>query len=98
MKLFWISWEQPTDDYRPLSYPPNENVLAWWCSGEGDDYYTLCAWVQAGDQAGAEAAVSKDWPEARHGRILEEREHVTHSDRFPVQHDWERERLAKWEV
>lgn len=27
---FWLSWHQPTEDYRPLTDPPVEGVLGWW--------------------------------------------------------------------
>lgn len=96
MRLYWISWQQPTDDYRPLTYPPNESVLGWWCTGyDSKDRATLCAWVCAETVEGARAAVSKDWPEAVHGRFCEESQHVTLSGRFP-QSDWMVPRLAPW--
>lgn len=30
---WWLSWVQTTEDVRPLTDPPNENILGWWCSG-----------------------------------------------------------------
>jgi hypothetical protein len=75
---YWLSWHQPTGDYRPLTYPPNEAILGWWCSGytnfrrtlvkggeeTGADIAVLCALVQADDEDAAKAAIVKDWPEA----------------------------------
>ena len=101
MSLFWLSWEQPTDDYRALTYPPNEQILGWWCSGTGEDYFTICAYVEAKDDDGARAAVLKDWPEAfdrdSDWRIFQEREKYKPSDRFPPE-DWMMQRLEKWRL
>lgn len=95
MNLYWISWYQPTEDYRPLSFPPNEAVLGWWCTGTrcDDDASTLCAWVRAGDEEAAKAAVLRDWPEAAEWRFCEQRGHVETGGRFPLS-DWMRERMA----
>jgi hypothetical protein len=96
MSLYWISWYQPTEDYRPLGYPPNEAVLGWWCSGSrcSDDAATLCAYVHAGDEKAAKEAVLRDWPEATEWRFCEPREAVIESSRFPLE-DWMRERMSK---
>jgi len=59
---FWVSWEQSTEDYRPLTYPP-EGMLGWWCSGEGDGYWTLCALLDAEDDDAAKDVIAKHWPE-----------------------------------
>jgi hypothetical protein len=50
--LYWISWVQPTNDYRPLAYPPHEAILGWWCSGYAEDGATLCAMVTAESETG----------------------------------------------
>lgn len=97
-RLFWISWEQPTEDYRPLTYPPNPAILGWWCSGSGEGYFTLCAYVEAENEAAAEEAVLKDWPEIEHWRFCQGRDHYEPSDRFPVDDGWAAERLKKWSV
>lgn len=65
MARFWVSWYQPTEDYRPIHYPPRSEILGWWCSGSGDDYWTLCALVEATDQESAEAAIEHEWPEVK---------------------------------
>ena len=89
----WISWHQPTDDYRPLTYPPNPAILGWWCSGYTDDAATLCALVQAPDEAIAQAAVLKDWPEAERWRFCEPRETTSLGDRFKPT-EWMIERMT----
>lgn len=68
---FWVSWVQPTEDIRPSSYPPNDQILGWWCSGyEYGDKAVLCACVfgkgeTVGDQMrDATAAIETEWPEA----------------------------------
>ena len=89
MAYFWLSWYQPTEDYRPLKFPPNEAVLGWWCSGErcSGGAATLVAEVLAVDEAEAKAVVVKDWPEAREWRFCKESATPHSSDRFPPS-DW----------
>jgi hypothetical protein len=98
-RLFWLSWEQPTEDYRPLTYPPNKQILGWWCSGSGEDYWTICAYIEAEGDNDARAAVLKDWPEAfdrgAEWRIFQECDKYAPSDRFPPG-DWMEPRLEKW--
>lgn len=93
---FWISWHQPGDDYRPLTYPPNESVLGWWCSGYtgGGELSTLVALVEARSEDAAKAAILHDWPDAGDWRFCIERDNEwLPSDRFPIDQDWMRERL-----
>jgi hypothetical protein len=99
MMRYWISWWQPTEDYRPLNDPPaNLNVLGWWCSGhKGDEADTpsICALVQADSEAAARKAVYKDWPEAESAEwrfVTEESETFLPNDRFPLK-DWSKIRL-----
>lgn len=95
-KRYWISWYQPTEDYRPLSDPPNEHVLGWWCSGSriSDDAATLCAVVAGADEHEAKAAVKCDWPEATEWRFVEEKpSDFIPGDRFPVEGGWVKQRL-----
>lgn len=68
MNRWWLSWYQPGPDYRPLTYPPNEQILGWWCTGQGGpvagsdvDLFTLCALVEAKTEAAAWKAVRKDF-------------------------------------
>ncbi len=98
---WWISWYQPTQDKRPLTYPPNAAVLGWWCSGQrcDDDALTLCAWtlcavVEATTPLSAKRAINKDWPEAKEWRFCEPTEDdFVPSDRF-VKEPWQCERLG----
>jgi len=102
----WISWIQPTDDHRPLNYPPkNPHVLGWWCTGECDDGATLCAVVDIPSELltaegtlldleeAAKLAIQLDWPEASTWRFIEERpSDWIPNDRFP-QSPWMKDRL-----
>lgn len=79
----WISWHQPTEDYRPLTYPPTEAVKGWWCSGyDGDGVATLCALVQSETEGEAQTIVKREWPEAERWRFCEARENTDLGDRF----------------
>lgn len=89
MKYFWMRWYQPGEDYRPLSFPPNESILGWWCSGRrGDEDNTaiLVALVKASDEAAAVKAVAVDWPEHQLD-FCQELEPYPLSDRFPIPAD-----------
>jgi hypothetical protein len=69
MKRWWISWYQPTDDWRPLRFPP-PNVLGYWCSGyDENDVPILVALVEGDDPY---AVVWKQWPEAERWRFCED--------------------------
>lgn len=97
-RLFWMSWYQDTEDHRPLNYPPNDGVLAWWCSGEGEEGYTLCAYVVAEDEEEMLKVVAIDWPELNTVdklRFAEQRPCVIDSDRF-IPPDWSASRLKPW--
>lgn len=61
------------DDYRPMSFPPPG---PYWCSGYGDDYSVIVAYVKSEDQ------ITEYWPEANNIDV-EECESITFSDRFP---------------
>jgi len=97
MTRFWCSWEQPTDDYRCLHWPPDERILGYWCSGEAEEAYILCAVVQAKDENDARAAVEKEWPEfcVEEWRFLNPTSNdFVPGDRFP-RSDWMIERFTK---
>lgn len=93
---FWLSWVQPTEDHRPLTYPPNEAIIGWWCSGyTPEDHATICALVEAVDEEGAKLAVLKDWPEAGEWRFCEQFGLSWQpNDRFPLS-DWMQERIQR---
>lgn len=92
---WWISWLQPTEDYRPLNYPPNGDILGWWCSGYNElDVATLCALVKGKDARAARKAIRKEWPEAGDWRFENNvASDWLPGDRFPLT-DWMRERLT----
>lgn len=102
MSLQWISWHQPTDDWGPLSYPPNAAVLGVWCSGytgddiTGDDIAILCALVIADSEDAAKAAVRVDWPEACDWRFCNKRPDTNLGDRFTFDDDWSRSRVEAY--
>jgi hypothetical protein len=99
MNRFWLSWPQPTEDFRPLTDPPQPaGILGWWCSGyDADDVALLCALVEASNLKAAKAAVRQSWPEApskqQVWRIENEHDATFRpGDRFPV-NDWIADRL-----
>ena len=91
----WISWYQPTDDHRPLTFPPNDKVLGWWCTGQrgSDGASTMVAMIDVENKGDAEQAVLKDWPEAE-WRFCEDRDHLRLSDRFPLD-GWAKDRFEE---
>ncbi len=105
---FWLSWEERANDYRPMSDPPNDAVLGWWCSGEAGDgsFHTLCALVEAASLEAAQTAVRLDWPavevyrgeERPCARVWRFGHEVAAdwlpSDRFPLK-DWELKRVRR---
>ena len=98
MNRYWLSWWQPTKDYRPLTFPPNEQILGWWCSAEEGEYETtafaICSVVMGTDEDDAKNAVLIDWPEADRWRFIEKMEKKDKlSDRFPITEDWIKERM-----
>lgn len=95
MKRFWISWVETSQDYRPLTYPPQEPIRGWWVSGQTDDGVTICAVIDAPSELDAYFAIQKDWPcESPDFRFADEKEptFVPDETRFPPS-DWMVERL-----
>lgn len=97
---FWLSWEQPSEDYRPISYPPNEAILGWWCTGlvgtikPLGSLATLSALVAAETEELAWAAVKQDWPDMGDRRFSVERSgEWIPTDRFALQ-SWMISRLG----
>lgn len=96
-KRYWCSWVCAESDYRPLTYPPNEKILGWWCSGYGDDGSTLCAAIEGNNESEIIKSICIDWPEFDGNfRFIEEREIgcTPLSDRFPLS-DWMKPRFSK---
>ena len=96
-KRFWISWYQPTQDYRPLTDPPHPQVLGWWRSGYREKTPILCALVEAQDESAARTCLEISWPESATAkwRFADEvpRDWMP-SDRFVIDKPWMRERLG----
>lgn len=86
---FWISWYQPTEDYRPVYDPAKESEPLnhlYWCSGQrgSDDAWTLCAVVDASTDEEARRIVQRYWPEAHEWRFCElKASDWMPGDRFP---------------
>lgn len=83
----WLSWYQPTEDHRPVSYPPNEGVLAWFCTGRSERGATIVALIEADTEEQAKEIALKDWPEIVDWRFCEDKHDRKLSNRFPVS-DW----------
>jgi len=71
MKRFWVRWTQPTEDERPITFPPHEAILGWWRTGYTCDAALdlpvvpiLCALVEAENALAAKKAIEREWPEA----------------------------------
>jgi hypothetical protein len=102
-KRFWLSWPQPTEDYRPLTDPPDGAVKGWWCSGyDSKERATLCALVDAASLTAAKNAIRRSWPEAPSARqvwrIESERDKDwLPGDRFPLS-PWMTHRLGSEQV
>lgn len=88
LRLFWVSWNQPGEDFRPVYDPKKESEPfghRYWCSGEGEGYFTMCAMVAAEDEADAKRRVRKYWPEAKVWRFCDEKPAGWDpGDRFPM--------------
>lgn len=101
MRRFWMSWACDSDDHRPLTYPPNDAIRGWWCSGyDADGNAILCAVVDATSESEAAKAVHCDWPESLEyvrnydWRFIEPRDGTWKpGDRFPAS-DWMIDRLS----
>lgn len=102
MKRFWLSWEETSEDYRPISDPPNRAVLAWWCSGEAGDgsYSTLVALVEAESEDRAKLAIALSWPVEKKVTTWRKWRFCNEvgfdyrpTDRFPITKPWQRERV-----
>lgn len=96
-RWWWVSWDEVSEDYRPLHDPPAAPVLGWWCSGAAMSgaYSTLVALVEAPHPEDAMLAVQADWPgKHRRWRFCEEWPIGKRpGDRFPL-NGWALERVA----
>lgn len=95
MKRYWVGWESKEEDCRPLTFPPNEQIIGCWETGYTDTGTTMVALVEGNDIADATDAILKEWPEQeaniwRFFRSFGDDEKL--SDRFPLA-DWMKERM-----
>lgn len=83
MSIYWVSWYQPTQDFRPISFPPNKNILGWWKTGEDiSNESILVAIVDATSIDHVKAIVHIDWPEVTNWRFIDKRKTLYLNDRF----------------
>jgi hypothetical protein len=80
---YWISWYQPTEDWRPL-----KTGIPHWCTGftgSTPTEYTICAIVDADNEDAAKTRILEDWPEAHNWRFCSPRpdDYMPPTDRFP---------------
>jgi len=101
MKATRLSWYQPSDDHRPMTFPPPEPVIAWWCSGVSEQGATLIAIVRGQCELDAWVAIRNQqaWPDAGAERFVQYIDIDTtkpepFGDRFPLS-DWMRTRLKE---
>ena len=94
-KYWWVSWYQPTEDIRPLKFPPGEKILGWWNTGYrcDDGAATIVSKVIADAESHAKEEVIKDWPEAQEWRFCDETDGSRPGDRFPLS-EWMEERFT----
>jgi hypothetical protein len=106
LKLYWLSWFQPTEGYQPQTDPPPRPLCGWWYAGpswrlreENDGLHVLCACVLAATPEAAEGAILRSWPEAAKPpgkwRFCQEKSLGWRpaSAAFPIREDWEKERF-----
>ena len=74
----WARFRANLEDYRPVTVPPPG---PWWCTGYGDDYAVIVAYVREGDD------VRKWWPEASEVDTELAPDGPKFTDRFP-RPDW----------
>lgn len=84
---YWVSWEEPGNDSRPIKYPPPPPVKKWWQSGEsGEDgsYTIICAVIDV-RRKGDIALILKGYWKPQTWRFIEPQESLDWrpGDRFP---------------
>ncbi len=73
MKRWWVSWHQGGDDYRPVQWPLAKPLIAYWCSGHGEDSASLCLLAEADTAQEVDDAIMAYWPDRGEMRFFEER-------------------------
>jgi hypothetical protein len=77
-KYLRVRFHANEEDYRCIKFPPPG---PYWCSGYGEDYSVIVAYVKT------EAQILEFWPDATEVEILQERDEIIFTDRFP-RPDW----------
>lgn len=77
-----IRFRASLEDYRCVEWPP---LGPYWCSGEGDNYAIVVAYVPHGTD---DATLFKYWPEMTHLGRMQTDTTLTFSDRFPRPDYW----------
>ena len=84
MNNYWLSWYHPQELGFELHWP-------WWITGQGNNYVTICAAVQAEDEDAAKAIVqaAMDKPDKVEWRFCSLKAHgwAPFGDRLPHA-DW----------
>ncbi len=78
----WARFRADLDDFRPVMWPPPG---PYWCSGEGDDYSIVIAYLRPGQR------VQQWWPEASE-IDAQPVDRIQFSDRFACPDWWDAER------
>jgi hypothetical protein len=55
MSRYWVSWKEPGEDSRPKKIPHPPEVVAWWESGIGEGFTTVCAVMDLAEEATEES-------------------------------------------
>ena len=64
MARWWVSWYEPSEDYRPVTWPLPPEVAGYWCSGHewgGAQRATLCAVVDSESDVAARRVINAAW-------------------------------------
>lgn len=77
-----IRFRANPDDYRCVPWPP---LGPYWCSGEGDNYAIVVAYMPHPATA---KTIKKYWPEASHIDWMQTETDIQFSDRFPKPSWW----------
>lgn len=76
-----IRFQASIEDYRSVKWPP---LGPYWCSGEGDDYSIIVAYLPNGT---SDKELRKYWPEAKEIDRMQTDVQIEFSDRF-AKPDW----------
>lgn len=84
---FWVTWKQPTKDYRPSKpFQTNENILGWWCIEEpaGEEPAILAALVKANNSRLAKMSILHEWCDLGDWISIQTRDDIDIGDKYPL--------------